>query len=160
MQYKNFLPLKSNSKPIDILIYNRIHSNKSIIIDIKKLKLLSKSFKIYCVGDKIQISGIKNLGYQSRKKVLSFMKKSKAVVATSDNPFSFFVIDGLYNGCKVIMKKPFTNNFFDKKNFITIDDVLNIKKFKFKLNQKIFHKKNIKIENLNKDFIKFKKKFF
>jgi hypothetical protein len=154
--YKRLPPFKSNYRPIDILIYNRLHPNKFIVIDCKTLKKLSNIFRISCIGDKIKIPEIKNLGYQSRKKVISLMKKSKTVVATSDNYFSFFVIDALYKGCKVIVKKFDKSLLFDKKYFINLNEIKNIKKFNYRLTQKISENTNQKIKSLHNHFTKFK----
>lgn len=157
--YPNFLPIKSYNKSIDILIYNRIHTNKSIVLKNEILKKLT-DLKIYCVGDKIKIPGVKNFGFISRKKVIHLMKKSKTIVSTTENLYSIFVLDGLHHGCKVITKSIVKNSYFDKENFIQLKDLKNKKVFQKKIEDKIYFKENKKFKYLKKNYQDFKNKNF
>ena len=55
------------------------------------------------VGDKIEINGLKNLGYISFTKNDLFIKKTKYTVVSRENIFSFFIIDAINYNVKILI---------------------------------------------------------
>ena len=83
------------------------------------------------VGDKIEINGLKNLGYISFRKMISLLKRTKYTVVSRENVFSFFIIDAINYNVKILIdykyykllknnKKNFIKFNFQKKNLVKL----------------------------------------
>ena len=103
------------------------------------------------MGDRL--NGFNNYGIISRNKLNNILSRTKIVFGTSENIYSFFVIDSILNSCFVFLKdkrkkdvKYFTDRFiFNGKN-----GLINDYKFKKILNKKVF----IYLKYRNESFIK------
>ena len=122
---KNFLLENKfkKKKKIDFIIYYRKHKNKESFFPhelIKKLKKLN--FKIYVIGDKLTSSPVKNFGFINNKKVNNLQSQAKYTISSGENLYSFFILECLLNGVKIIIEKDIKRKItFFKQNFIKID---------------------------------------
>ena len=96
--------------------------------------MVSKNFSINIVGDKINIKGVKNYGYISHNKVLKLLQRTQYSVVSNENIFSFFTIDCINNGVKLLINNKVYNSIKHYKN--------NFVKFNFNSNKL----KNLKIK--------------
>ncbi len=97
---------KKINKDIDFLIYYRAHSNKSSMFDYKFIKNLVKhNFKIFVVGDKLNIKKVTNLGYINKKKLNFLQSRSKYSICSGENIYSLFVIECITNQVKILIDK-------------------------------------------------------
>ena len=121
-----------NRKNIDFVIYFRKHNNKKNLYPINFIKKLIKhNLKIYVVGNKLNIKGINNLGYLSKKKLNEVLMKSKYSICSGENIYSLFTIDCMNNNVKVISNiKPNTSNKYFNSKLIYIKNFDNLKKDK------------------------------
>ena len=55
------------------------------------------------VGDTLEIPGVKNLGYLSRKNLKKILIKSKYAILSNENIFSFFAIECLNSNVKLVV---------------------------------------------------------
>lgn len=141
---KNF---KFNKKKIDVLIYYRKHENKNTI-DLKKTikKFKSHNTSIHICGEYLNIAGVTNHGLLSRNKIIKLLIKTKYVLSSDENVFSYFVLDALSCGSRILYLSK--KNYFFKKNdylFISVNNKLNKifeKKF-YKKKNEVFYKKKI-----------------
>ena len=120
-------------KIYDFIIYYRKHRNKQKLYPFEFIKKLVKSnFKIIVVGDKLEINGIKNLGYLNKKKLETALSKTKIFISSEENIYNFFAIDCVNNNVNVLTSfKPIKIGYkFDKKII-------------YYNNRKIFKKKDI-----------------
>ena len=131
---------------IDLLYYNRDHPNKSDNSQIKLIKEFKNNFIIYIVGNKLNISGIKNLGFIRRKKLISLLAKSKFVLNSSENFYTLFVMDALNQGCNIVNNNLVSTNIFYKKKFIILRK--NFKKNTFLFNQALINFEEKKYEKI------------
>lgn len=125
---------KKINKDIDILIYYRIHTNKSLFLSHKLIKNLNKlNLKIFVVGDMLNMNKVVNLGYINRKKLDILQSRSKYTLSSGENIYSLFVIECITNHVKVIINKDNIKKIkFLKKFFISLDkSITNLKKVKF-----------------------------
>ncbi len=133
---KNFLTKKilKKNKKIDFLIYYRKHKNKETFFPYDFVeKLIKLKFKIYIVGDKLEMPSIKNFGFVSNNKISSLQSIAKYTIISGENPYSFFVLECLLNHVKIIVKKNMKKDLSLYKNkFIELDfkSLNNIKKLK------------------------------
>jgi hypothetical protein len=115
---------EKSRKNIDFLIYNRNYSVKNNLLRNKLLRFLSKmNLKIFVVGDPLYLKKIKNLGFVSRNKINSLLKKTKYIINSGENPYNIFTIDSFNNHVNIIYEKTFVNkiNFFNKQKLIFLD---------------------------------------
>jgi len=131
----NEIKLKKGNKKkkIFFLLYFRKHKNKHYNFLLNFInKLLKNNFLVVVIGDKINLKGLKNYGYISHKKVLKLLKQTKYSVTTNENIFTFFTIDCINNGVKLLIDnksfykiKNYKNNFikydFKKNNLIKLN---------------------------------------
>lgn len=131
---KNFkFNKKRKIKDIDFLIYYRIHNNKSLLFRDDLIKnLVKQNLKIFIVGDKLDLKGLKNLGYLNKKKLTNFQSRSKYTICSSENIYSLFVIECITNHVKILINKDHMQQIkFLKKFFISLNkSKLNLKKLK------------------------------
>ena len=118
---------KKLKKTNDVIIYYRKHSNKNnkFIIELVK-KLILKNLKIICIGDNIENSKVTNLGFVTHKKSESIIKRSKIGINSSDNFYSFFMLDCLNNNTKVLCDKNSISEKNRLKKGVLISDYRNI----------------------------------
>ena len=131
---------------IDVVYYNRDHPNKSDNSQIELINEFKNRFIIYIIGNKLNLSGVKNLGFVERKKLISLLSKSKFVLNSSENFYTLFVMDALNYGCNVINNNLVSINIFDKKKFIILKK--NSKKNIFLFNQALNNFKEKKYEKI------------
>ena len=120
---KNFKFYKKKKKKIDFLIYYRLHKNKLAFFDKNFIKNLIKSnFKILVVGDKLELKGVKNLGYINKKKLSKLQSRSKYTLCSYENIYSLFVLECISNHVKIIINKKYLKRIkYFKKNFISLE---------------------------------------
>jgi hypothetical protein len=99
-------------KKIDFFFYYKKHPNKSndFIVNIINLLLLKK-YKIYVVGDFMNVKGIKNLGYINKNQILYFLKQSKFTINSGENFLSLFAIDSYASNTIVFYNSILKHNF-------------------------------------------------
>jgi len=123
-----------NKKKIDFLIYYKLHKNKNILFPYKLIKNLVKlNFKIYIVGDKLNIVGVKNLRIVNNKRVNALLSNTFFTISSNENPYTMFNLECINNNVKIITTKK--NNdikyfkkaflFLNKKKITTIKNFLN-----------------------------------
>ena len=89
-----------------------------MLFDNKLIKKFNPiEFKIFVVGDKLNINKVKNLGYIKKKKLDNLQSRSKYSLITGENIYSLFVIECITNHVKI---------FIDKEN---MKKVKTLKKF-------------------------------
>ena len=95
---------KTNKKrPINFILYFKKHKNKKNMYPKNFLKkILLYNYKIYVVGDRINLNGIINLGYLNKIKLKRFLLRTKFCIASTENILSFFSIDCINNGVKIL----------------------------------------------------------
>ena len=105
---------KKMKKNIDLLVYHRNYSVKNNYLRNKLLKIASKmNLNIYAIGDHLNFTNIKNLGFISREKTVLLLKKTKCIINSGENPYNIFTIDAFNNHVDII----YENLFFNKINF-------------------------------------------
>ena len=120
---KNMKFKKKKTKDIDLLIYHKIHDNKSLFFDYDLISYLTKhNLRIIIIGDRLNINGVKNLGYLNQKKLSILQSRSKYSLCSGENIYSLFVLECITNHVKILINKDYMRkvNFF-KKFFITLD---------------------------------------
>ncbi len=138
-----------NKKEIDFLFYHRIHNNKNNKIIKYFIQNSNKEkFKIIVVGDPINSKNVKNLGYISRNKIKKLLKKTKCTFGSSENLYTFFVLDAISRDVIIFydknLKKFNTKIKYFKLLPIDINDTL--KSTKYIINEYYnFKKKNKKV---------------
>ena len=128
-------------KNIDFIIYNRNYSVKNNFLRNKLLQSIIKlKLNIIVVGDYLFYKTVKNLGFVSRKKVTSLLKKTKFIINTGENPYNIFTIDAFNNNVNIIYEDIFLDKikFFNKKKLIFLNFKDNIKNKIFFKNKKNF----------------------
>lgn len=147
-------------KNIDFLIYNRNYSVKNNLLREKLLEILSRmNLKISVIGDHLLFKGSKNLGFVSREKTNSLLKRTKFIINSGENPYNIFTIDAFNNHSNIIYEKKFFNKveFFEQKKifFLNFNDENEI--------NKILRKKRpftLKASSLTKNYKNIKNEYF
>lgn len=131
---KEFKFNKKRKKDIDFIIYFRNHKNKSTFFNYKFLEKLTKlKLKIIIVGDHLNMYGIKNMGYISKKKMDHLQSRSKYTVYSGENILSLFILECISNHVKVFISKKYLKTIIKfKKFFINIDNKKVLKKLESK----------------------------
>ena len=114
---------KKLKKNLDFLIYYRNHPNKKKFFPFKLInKLLLEDFKIYVVGDKLNIKNVKNFGFVSNRKLLHLQKKAKFTIFSEENLYSIFTLECIFSNVLILVKKGNQNKIkYFKKDFLKID---------------------------------------
>lgn len=122
---------KKKNQLIDFLIYYRKHKNKKyLFLDDFIKKLINNKYSIHIIGDRLNINGVKNHGTITNKKVLKLLENTKYSIVSNENLYSFFTIDCINNGVKILVNyKIFNSIKYFKKNFIKYN--FNSKKINF-----------------------------
>jgi len=97
---------KTNKKKknIDFLIYYRNHPNKKKLFPyffIKKLIMLN--YKVYIVGDKLNVQGVQNFGKLTNEKVNKYLSRTKFSIPSGENLLSFFTLECINNNVKILL---------------------------------------------------------
>ena len=111
------------SKTVDFLIYHRKHLNKNNFFSYNLIKKIKNSgFKIHVIGDKLEISGVKNYKRISNSKLINLLKKTKYTISSDENLYNIFSLECINNHVKIITdvsnRKKITRF---KRNFIFIN---------------------------------------
>ena len=122
---KNFKFLKKKKKNIDFLIYYRLHKNKLVFFNYDLIKNLIKlRYKVFVVGDKLKIRGVKNLGYVNRQKLMKLQSNSKYTICSNENIYSLFVLECISNHVKILInRKNLIRINYLKKYFISLSTI-------------------------------------
>ena len=149
-QLKKIDKIKYNyiKKDIDFLIYNRIHSNKEKSLIEKILNKIDKKKKIYIVGDIIYNPCVRNLGYVSNIKINKLLERTKFSIVTSENIFSFFIMESIKNNVITIYDKKMKKIQYLRKFFIDFRS-FNFHK-SFTVNNEYIKKEQKKLQKLFK----------
>ena len=102
--FQDFKFNKKIKKNIDFLIYYRLHKNKNSFFNYDFItKLVESKFKIYIVGDNLNIKGVKNLGYVKNKYLKRLQASSKFTISSEENIYSLFILECISNHVKVLV---------------------------------------------------------
>ena len=114
---------KKYKKKIDFLIYYRKHRNKENFFPTNLIsKLVKSKYKVFVIGDNLNIPSIKNCGIIKNSKVSKLQSIAKYTIGSGENPYSFFNLECMSNHVKIIINKIDKNKInFYKKNFIILD---------------------------------------
>jgi hypothetical protein len=97
---------KKRKKNIDFLIYYRNHPNKKSFFPYFFIKnLIMQNFKVYIIGDKLNIKGLRNLGKLTNKKVNEYLSRTRFSIPSGENLLSFFTIECINNNVKILVDK-------------------------------------------------------
>jgi len=119
--YLKYIVSKNVKKNIDLIYYNRDHSNKNNF-KIKKLIVeLAQKKKVHIFGNKLEGINIINHGHISKKKKFLLLSRSKYAIISSENFLSLFTLECFKNDIKILsnIKKP--KIFYNNKNFVKIN---------------------------------------
>ena len=73
-------------KTIDFCLYYRKHPSKICSFPYTFIKkLIKQGYKIYVVGDKLNINGVNNLGFIKYSKLIQILKKTKFTISSPEN---------------------------------------------------------------------------
>ena len=109
---KNFKKVKK----YDFIVYYRKHDNKFFkhhLEFIEKQIIMRK--KILIVGDKLNLTGVINMGKVKKNKLIKLLRLSRNSISGDDNLYSFFNLECIENGVKVIYN--YKLNFQSEKKF-------------------------------------------
>tara|TARA_A100001011_G_scaffold400386_1_gene514565 strand:- start:8211 stop:9149 length:939 start_codon:yes stop_codon:yes gene_type:complete len=120
--------LKTIKKSTDLVVYYRKHQNKNNIFLIKIVKwMLNNKVKVNCIGDKIKDNRVKNFGYLNNKNSINLIRRSKIGINSSENFYSFFMMDCINNSTKVLCDKNSLIYGTSLKNKVLLSDYRNFK---------------------------------
>ena len=81
-----------------------------------------ENFKIYVVGDKLNIKNVKNFGFVSNRKLLHLQKKTKFTIFQRKIYIQFFTLECIFSNVLILVKKNNQNKIkYFKKDFLKID---------------------------------------
>ena len=103
-------------KKYDFIVYYRKHENKFFehhLRFIEKQIIIGK--KIVIVGDKLNLEGVINMGKVKKNILIKLIRSSKNSISGDDNLYSFFNLECIQNGVKVIYN--YKLNFQSEKKF-------------------------------------------
>jgi len=110
-------------KNIDFLIYYRNHENKKSLFPYSFVqKIVLSGFSVNVVGDKLNLTGVKNYGKLSNKKINKYLSRSKFSISSGENILSFFTLECINNNVKILIDHNQKNGIKKlKNNFIKIN---------------------------------------
>ena len=119
--YLKYIVSNRVKKNIDLIYYNRNHSNKNNF-KIKKLVIeLARKKRVHIFGNNLYGKNIVNHGHISKEKKFLLLSRSKYAIISSENFLSLFTLECFKNNIKILsnIQKPiiFNNN----KNFVKIN---------------------------------------
>ncbi len=120
----------NKEKKYDFIIYYRKHENKFFEHHLEFIKNQIKlGKKILIIGNKMNIVGVINMGKVKKNKLMKLIRSSKSSISGDDNLYSFFNLECIQNGVRVIynhklnfqsekkIKKYFTPYNYELKKF-------------------------------------------
>lgn len=147
---------KEKKKLYDLGIYNRNHPNKVLSnynLVLNNSELLK--FRVLCVGEKILLNNVTNLGYTSNKAVINSLKQTRYALISEENLYSFFFLDVLKSGAiPIISKKILVDNKIFPLNTLKRINFNNQKIMKNSLKKILISKKKNKLR-LNKKYLSY-----
>ena len=121
----NLFKPKKISKKIknNFVIYYKQHKNKKKFFPYNFIKKLLKfNYKIYIVGDYLDIKNVKNFGFVKKDKLHKLMNKAQYSILSGENIFSLFTMDCINNNVKILVNKKYNYKIVHfKKNFKSIN---------------------------------------
>jgi hypothetical protein len=110
-------------KTIDFLIYFRRHLNKNNFFSLELIKKIRDSgFKIHVVGDRLNISGVKNYKKIQNTKLINLLKKTKYTISSDENLYNIFTLECINNHVKILTDISNCEKIKHfKKNFIFVN---------------------------------------
>jgi hypothetical protein len=110
-------------KDIEFLVYYRKHNNKINLFQYDTIrKLLSFNIKVKIVGDRLNLKGVKNMGFQTNKMISKLQARSMYTINSEESVYTFFTIECLSNNMKVLIDPKYKRIVkFKKKKFIFIN---------------------------------------
>ena len=120
---KSYKKNKVLKKDKEFLIYYRKHNNKIDLFQYDTIKkLLSFKIKIHIIGDKLNLKGVKNHGFQNNKIINKLQASSKFTINSEESVYTFFTLECLSNNMRVLINPKFKKNVkFMRKKFIFIN---------------------------------------
>jgi hypothetical protein len=108
-------------KNIDLIYYNRNHSNKNNF-KIKKLVIeLAREKKVHIFGNNLDGKNIVNHGHISKEKKFLLLSRSKYAIISSENFLSLFTLECFKNNIKILSNTQKIKIFYNNKNFVKIN---------------------------------------
>jgi len=105
----------------DFCLYYRKHPAKISNYPFAFIKkLVSQGFKICVVGDRLNIIGVKNLGFVNHEKLLQILRKTKFTISSAENLYTLFSMDCINCNVKILVDRK-DNNIKNSENFIRHD---------------------------------------
>ena len=104
------------------------------------------------MGDYLSYNKTRNLGFVSRKKISSLLKKTKFIINTGENPYNIFTIDAFNNNVNIIYEDIFLGKikFFNRNKLTFLNFKDDIKNKIFFKNKKKF---SLKTSSITKDYL-------
>lgn len=163
---KKIININFKKKDIDLIIYNRKHDFKNDNYFLNIISKFNLSFKIYVLGNKIENKGITNIGTVSNNLLRKYLRRTKYIISSAENLYSFLNMEAMFYGAKVIYTEmPYNQNLtFFKENFYFIKKDKRFLEFFYKiLSKKVIKNNNSDLNTikiLNKKFCFFIKNYF
>lgn len=89
--------LENKNRDIDLIVYYRNYNTKNSSFLKKVILNISKSMKVYLVGDILHIKNVTNLGNIENNELLKYISRSKASLISAENFSSLFARDCMQN---------------------------------------------------------------
>lgn len=119
--YLKYIVTKKVKKNIDLIYYNRDHSNKNNF-KIKELVVeLARRKKVHIFGNNLDGKNIVNHGHISKEKKFLLLSRSKYAIISSENFLSLFTLECFKNNIKILSNNRKPKIFNNNKNFIKIN---------------------------------------
>tara|TARA_B110000114_G_C15056987_1_gene383687 strand:+ start:285 stop:1181 length:897 start_codon:yes stop_codon:yes gene_type:complete len=119
-----FKPKKISKKiKNSFVIYYKKHKNKNKFFPYNFIKKLLKfNYKIYIIGDFLNIKNVKNFGFIKKDRLYKLLKKTKYSILSGENIFSLFTMDCINNNIKILVNKEYNYKIIHfKKHFKSIN---------------------------------------
>jgi hypothetical protein len=112
---------KKYTKIIDFCLYYRKHSTKISNYPINFIRrLISQKYRVYVVGDRLNIAGVKNLGYVKHSRLLQILSSTRFTISSPENLYTLFLVDCINCNVKILINYK-GNNKKNVINFIAHD---------------------------------------
>ena len=118
----DFKKKKLKRKKYDFIIYFRNNSIKQSNYIYDLINLIKNNYNVTIIGDRVNLKGIRNLGYINRDKTKKIISNCKYAITNPENLYSYFFQD-----CMSYDLKIFFNAIFKKYNIIKSKRLVPIK---------------------------------
>ena len=109
---------KKDTKIIDFCLYYRKHSTKISNYPINFIRrLISQKYRVHVVGDRLNIAGVKNLGYVKHSRLLQILSSTRFTISSPENLYTLFLMDCINSNVKILINYK-RNNKKNSINFI------------------------------------------